>query len=256
MNIYEYNIAGLHFDNKMIFDCAIGAGEATYYWAKALHDAGGSSRLIGFDIDLTKEDLVRITSNLGEYHQYVAIRQEDITDLRAYQNGSVDYINCDDTLVFLAAKVGNIESAFREFHRLLNDDGYLIVNSEIPVSWDSEKYTQNQYRRWNLAKAIYGLKGCIWAAEPEKADVVKILQAIGFELVQEKEFERHNQDNPIPCIEEWGHLMRAEIQELHISEALRESLNTEIQEIESSVRIYGMACPGYYSLRCKKKVAV
>lgn len=252
MNIYEYNIAGLHFDNKVIFDCAIGAGEATYYWAKAVHENGGSSRIIGFDIDLAEEDIARITGNLDEYRKYVTIRQEDITDLHAYQSGSVDYINCDDTLVFLAAKVGSLEAAFKEFWRLLNDNGYLILNSEIPVSWDTKKYMQNQYRRWNLAKAIYGLKGCIWAAEPEKTDVVKILQAIGFEIVQEREFECHRQDNPILCIEEWEQIMRSEVQELHISNDLRDSLNTEIQEITSNVRTYGMACPGYYSLRCRK----
>lgn len=253
MKIYEYNTSGLDFNNKLIFDCAIGAGESTFYWAKAIHDNGGTSRIVGFDRDLTADDIEIIKDNLKQYSKYVEIKCANITDLHAYKSNSVDYINCDDTLVFLAATIGNIEAALKEFYRLLKPNGLLIINSEIPVLWGNDTYIQNQYRRWNLAKAIFSLKGAIWALEPDKKSIIKILEDIGFLIDKEKEFDSKKQKNPIPCIEEWASIMKSEVKELNISQKLKESLFDEIKEIEHNVREQGMACPGYYSLQCSKR---
>ncbi|MBU4485698.1 MAG: class I SAM-dependent methyltransferase [Candidatus Delongbacteria bacterium] len=252
MNIYEFSVDKLDLKNKIIFDCAIGAGESTYYWAKAIHEQGGSSKIIGFDNNLSGEDRNIIHENLKDFSQYVEVKNGDISDLNDYKNNSVDYINCDDTVVFLANTVGLLEKSIKEFHRLLKPGGKIVINSEIPVSWNSEVYIQNQYRRWNFAKAILAFKGEIWSIEPSCEEIKKIVIDNGFVIEKEKMFQPFKQHNPTPCINEWYEIMRDEINLLKIGEKLKIALLVEASVIRNNVLEKGMACPAYFAIHCMK----
>jgi len=252
MSRHEYAIEGLNFQNKLIFDCAIGAGESTFYWAKACHEAGGTSKIIGFEIELNDYVRALIKKNLGDYEKYVTILEKDISKLDEYQSNTVDYINCDDTLVFLAAKLGCLEQTFLGFYRLLKKGGKLIITSEMPITKPVTDYEINQYERWNFAKAVFALKGEIWSIEPNIDEIKKILESIDFKILDEKIYSSYKQDDISDCIGEWKGIMESEINNNIRNDQFKSSLIHEMNRIYSNVNKTGMACPGMFVLKCEK----
>lgn len=252
MHRFEYAIKDLDFSNKTIFDCAIGAAESTYYWAKACHTAGGTSCITGFDLEFDNYTESLIEKNLNEYAKYVTLKEKDISELAEYESNSLDYINCDDTLVFLATKIGKIEKTLSGFYRLLKSDGQLIITSEVPIFKPTNQYEINQFERWNFAKAIFALKGEIWSYEPSLEEIKEILKNLHFEILEEKLFQSYKQENPFDCIEEWKSIMQKEILNNIKDKPFQISLLNEMERIYSNVLENGMACPGFYVLKCKK----
>ena len=95
---------GLDVKNKTILDAAVGAGKSTYFWAKRLHEKGGNSKIISVDNDLPRIWRKKIEERLGNYMQYVELREGDIFNLNFINDNSIDIINCDDTIIFLNKK--------------------------------------------------------------------------------------------------------------------------------------------------------
>jgi ubiquinone/menaquinone biosynthesis C-methylase UbiE len=255
MNLYEFGLSGLDLKSKVVLDCAIGAGESTYYWAREIDRQGGTSMIIGCDLSLNDDDRMVIQNNLKEFSKYVQLRELDITELSTISSNSIDYINCDDTLVFLALTVGKLEKTVRGFYRVLKGKGIIVINSEIPMEYSEIPFEQNQVRRWNLAKAIYALNGEVWSSEPGYPEVKSLLQNNGFEIIDEMQQKPFKQANANDCLLEWENIMNRKINGLRVSHELKRELTNEVVRIKEAVIDNGMACPGYYSIKSQKKIA-
>ena len=119
----EFALDGLDLRDRTILDAATGAGEATAAWAAAVDAQGGSSRIISVDHELPDEWRRRILERLGEYRCYVELHEWNIFDLAPIGDGTIDIVNCHDTLVFLNLVPLRVLQALCEFRRLLKPGG-------------------------------------------------------------------------------------------------------------------------------------
>mgnify|MGYP001027203593 CR=1 FL=1 len=251
---YNFVLEGLDLRNKLILDAAVGAGEATYFWAKRVHQQGGASKIISIDNDLSDEWKKKIREHLGEYNKYVRVKKADIFDLNFLENGSIDIINCDDTIVFLNPKPLKLLSALKEFHRVLKASGDLIITSEAPIENFANPENEGQWRRWNLAKAIYDLKGKTWSSEPLPNEVKSALEPIGFKVYAEKAFPEKKNFKYQECMKEWKEIMLKDVEELPWNNHLKDVLRKEIDETYNKVmKDEYLVNPSLYVLKCKKK---
>ena len=224
-DFYDYVLEDLDLKRKRILDAAVGAGRATYQWARAIHEQEGTGRILAIDIELTKEWVDRIRKRLGRFGKYVELREGDIFNLGFIRDGTMDIVNCDDTIVFLNPRPMKLLEGLREFHRVLKPGGKLIIVSELPIEYVSEPADEGQWKRWNFAKAVYDLKGETWSCEPMPEETKRALDLVGFEVYEEKAFPKvKNTESYLPCIDEWRDIMRKDIAGLHWSEHLKKSL--------------------------------
>ncbi|HIH96739.1 MAG TPA: class I SAM-dependent methyltransferase, partial [Thermoplasmata archaeon] len=87
---YDFVLEDLDLKNKFILDAAVGAGEATYFWAKRIYEQEGTSKIISIDNDLPGVWREKIKTRLGEYGKYVELKEADIFDLSFLEDESVD----------------------------------------------------------------------------------------------------------------------------------------------------------------------
>jgi len=254
---YDFVLRGLDLSNKIILDAAVGTGEATYSWAKKVHEQGGTSEIISIDIDLPEIQKEKIKVKLGEYAKYVELREADIFNLTFLKDSSIDIINCDDTIIFLNIKPLRLLQALKEFTRVLKPGGHLIITSEITIEGLSDPENEAQWRRWNLAKAIYDLKGETWSSEPLPEDVKSALQLLGFEVYAEKTFAGGKNYQYQDCITEWCKIMLEKVRELPWSTVFRYTLIKEINEIFNKVLKDGyLVNPSLFVLKCRKRATI
>jgi SAM-dependent methyltransferase len=256
---YDFVFKDLDLRNKLILDAALGSGEATYLWAKNIVEQGGTSKIISidtFDIPGMNEEewKEKIKERLGKYNEYVDIKKADIFYLDFLDNESIDIINCDDTLVFLNPKPLKLLSVFKNFYRILKTSGKLIITSEIPVKKFDNPDNEGQWRRWNLAKAIYNLKGEIWSSEPLPKEVKFALECIDFKVYDEKIFPEKKNFKYQNCMDEWREIMFKDVEKLHWSDIVKNILRKEIDGIYNKVLKDGyLMNPALYVLKCIKE---
>ncbi len=250
---YKFVFENLDLKNKLILDAAVGAGESTYFWAKKIHQQGGTSQIISIDNDLSDEWNKKTREHLNEYNKYVQFKKADIFDLNFLENESVDIINCDDTIVFLNPKPLKLLSALKNFYRVLQASGELIITSEIPIERFDNPDNEGQWRRWNLAKAIYNLKGETWSSEPLPNEVKLALELIGFKVYAEKRFPEKKNFKYQECMNEWKEIMLRDVEEIPWNNYFKDDLRKEIDEIYYMVMERGyLMNPALYILKCKK----
>jgi len=248
--LYDWVLKDLDLRNKVVLDAAVGAGWATRFWAEQVHEQGGTSKMISIDTDFPGEWKEKIMTHLGEYGKYVQLREADIFDL-PFDSESMDIVNCDDTLVFLNPTPLKLLTALKEFYRVLKPSGELIIASETTVDLSPED--EGQWRRWNLAKAIYDLKGETWSTEPRPGEVKSALKILGFDVYDQKIFPKiKNTRTYLNCINEWKEIMLNDISKLQW-DSLKEGLTRSVEEIYEKVKKDGfMMNPPMYVLKCKK----
>ncbi len=251
--IHEFVLENLDLRDKMILDAAVGAGESTYFWAKKVHEQGGTSKIISIDNDLPEIWIERIQKRLGEYSKYVELREADIFDLGFLEDESVDIVNCDDTIVFLNPTPLKLLIALKEFERVLKPGGHLIITSEIPIQSLDNPENEGQWRRWNLAKAIYNLKGETWSSEPLPDEVKFALKLLGFKVYAEKIFPPIKNFKYQECMNEWKAIMLKDVEDLPWDNSIKDVLRKEISDIYNKVVEDGyLMNSALYVLKCKK----
>lgn len=249
---YDFVLEDLDLRNKLILDAAVGAGEATYFWAKKIYEQGGTSKIISIDNDLPGVWKEKIQTRLGEYGKYVELKEADIFDLSFLKDESVDIVNCDDTIVFLNPKPLRLLLALKEFERVLKSGGYLIISSEIPIEDLNDPENEGQWRRWNLAKAIYCLKGENWSSEPWSEEVKFALKLIGFEVYAEKTFPERKSFKYQDCMKEWKEVMLKNIEKIPWDSS-KDALIKNVNEVYEKVKKDGyLMNPALYVLKCRK----
>ena len=255
---YNFIFRDLDLRNKLILDAALGSGEATYLWAQNIVEQGGTSKIISIDtFDIPgmneKEWKEEIRERLGKYKEYVDIKKADIFYLDFLDNESIDIINCDDTLVFLNPKPLKLLSALKNFYRILKTSGKLIITSEIPIENFDNPDNEGQWRRWNLSKVIYNLKGETWSSEPLPDEVKFALELIDFKVYDKKTFPEKKNFKYQDCMNEWREIMFKNVEKLHWSNKVKDILRKEINEIYNKVLKDGyLINPAIYVLKCKK----
>jgi len=250
---YDFVLEDLDLKSKIILDAAVGAGESTYFWAKRIHKQGGTSKIISVDIDLPQIWKDRIKERLGEYRKYVELKEADIFDLNFLEDESIDIINCDDTIVFLNPKPLKLLFALKEFERVLKPGGHLIITSEIPIESFNNPENEGQWRRWNLAKAVYNLKGETWSSEPLPEEVKLALELMGFKVYAEKIYPEKKNFKYQECMNEWKDIMLKDVKVIPWNTPLKDILRKEIDEIYNKVmKDRYLMNPALYMLKCKK----
>jgi hypothetical protein len=131
----------------------------------------------------------------------------------------------------------------------------LIIVSECPIDFISEPADEGQWRRWNFAKAIYDLKGETWSVEPMPEETKLALDAVGFDVYEEKVFPKCKEVGiHIPCIEEWRDIMLKDIKTLRWGEALKKALVKSVDEVHEKVKKDGFIMnPPNFVLKCSKR---
>jgi len=250
---YDFVLEDLDLRNKSILDAAVGTGESTYFWAKRIHEQGGTSKIISIDNDLPQVWKDKIKTRLGEYSRYVELKEADIFNLSFLKDKSIDIVNCDDTIVFLNPKPLKLLLALKEFGRVLKPGGYLIITSEIPIESFDNPDNEGQWRRWNLAKGIYSLKGKIWSSEPLPNEVKFALELISFKVYAEKVFPEKKNFKYQGCMNEWKEIMLKDVEELPWNNRIKDVLRKEVNEIYNKVMEDDyLMNPATYVLKCKK----
>jgi SAM-dependent methyltransferase len=254
-DFYDYVLEDLDLKRKRILDAAVGAGRATFQWARAVHEQEGTGKILAIDIELTKEWVEKIRKRLGRFGKYVELREGDIFKLGFVRDGTMDIVNCDDTIIFLNPRPMKLLAALKEFHRVLKPGGILIIVSELPIEYVSEPADEGQWRRWNFAKAIYDLKGEQWSCEPYPEETKLALGLVGFEVYEERVFPKcKNVESHLPCIDEWRDVMLKDIKTLHWGEPLKKALVKSVDEVYGKVVKDGFIMnPGNFVLKCKKR---
>lgn len=251
--VHDFVLEGLDLRNKVILDAAVGAGESTYFWAKAIHEQGGTSRIICVDNDLPPVWRERIKRRLGEYSRYIELKEADIFHLDFIEDESIDIINCDDTVVFLNPKPLRLLSALKEFERVLKPGGHLIITSEIPIEDPDNPDNEGQWRRWSLAKTVYSLKGETWSSEPLPEELRFALKVLGFHVYAEKTFPPEKNLNHKEVMDEWIDIMLKDIKGIPWDDELKNILKKEVDKIYNKVMDDGyLMNPAIYVLKCKK----
>jgi ubiquinone/menaquinone biosynthesis C-methylase UbiE len=252
--VHEYILGKLDLRNKTILDAAVGAGKSTMFWAKAIHDQGGSSWILAVDNDYSGGWDKKIRNRLEEFGKYVRLIQADILDLSCLRDGSIDVINCADTILFLNPRPLRLLTALKEFRRLLKPSGRLIVTSEIPVTEDSGPEGEGQWRRWNLSKAIHALKGETWASEPLVEDVTIAMGLLGFDLLSASTFPGYRDSSTVrELIDDWKEMTTTDIGEIPWDD-LKATLVSAAEKVHAKVMKDGyIMAPAKYALLFEKR---
>ncbi|MDP2806953.1 MAG: class I SAM-dependent methyltransferase [bacterium] len=250
-DLYRYTFDDLDLDTKVILDAAIGAAESTLEWAKQIEATGGTSRIIGVDID---PDHKMVKENLGEWLKYVALRTADIFHLDTIDDNSIDIVNCNDTVVFLSAQPPGLVAAFREFHRVLKQGGTLIITSENPVTDLDNPDNVGQWHRWNFAKAVCALQGKVWSLEPAREEVENLLRSVDFTVTGAQSFPGAKTLHCSGTINEWREIMIREIDSAPWSRQLTQALLREVDDIHLKVSTdQFLMCPELFVVKSLKK---
>ena len=251
---YDFALEDLDLRNKIILDAAVGAGKATYFWAKRVHEQGGTSKIISIDNDFSNGWEEKIKKRLGEYNKYVHLKEADIFHLNFLEDESTDIINCDDTIAFLNPKPLKLLSALKEFHRVLKPSGDLIIASEIPIENFENPANEGQWKRWNLAKAICCLKGETWSSEPLPEEVKFALKLIGFKVYAEKTFPKKKNFKYQACMDEWKEITLKDVEKIPWNN-LKDALIKSVNEVYERVTKDGFLMnPSLSMLKCRKAI--
>ena len=253
--IYEFALKDIDLKNKIILDAAVGAGYATKLWAERIEGEGGTSKIIAVDtFDIpgeNEEDWKReIEERLGNLKKYVEIRKGDIFNLNFLEDGSIDIINCDDTLVFLNSKPLKVLQALSEFKRVLKPGGILVIVTELPLKNKEE----GQWLRWNFAKGICGLNGEVWSTEIEPDELEYALSLLDFEVIDEKKFSGKKSEKYEAAMSEWLRIMNEYMDQLPYSKDFRMAMKEEAKRIYEKVESDGyLMTPPYYVIKVRKR---
>lgn len=253
--LHRFVLQDLDLKNKTILDAAIGAAEATLHWARAIHQQGGTSRIIAVDNDLNEMWQDRVHKRLGEYNRYVEFHAADIFHLDFIADGSIDIINCDDTVVFLDDPPLRLLAALREFKRVLKPGGLLFITSEELVSLTADPVHEGQWRRWQFNKTLAALKGKSYSSEPPAEHLKAALELLGFAVYDHRATAPGKWSDGLEAwIDEWRDDCRREIEALPWP-SLKEALRQAADEVRNKIRADGFCvCPPMYVLKCRKPV--
>ena len=136
---------------------------------------------------------------------------------------------------------------------MLKPSGDLIIASEIPIENFENPANEGQWKRWNLAKAIYCLKGETWSSEPLPEEVKFGLTLIGFKVYAEKTFPEKKNFKYQECMDEWKEIMLKDIKELPWDNHLRDTLTKSVNKTYNKVTQDGyLMHPALYILKSRK----
>lgn len=251
---YNLLFNNLNLKYKRVLDAATGAGESLYYLAKEAEKQGNKTEIISVDIEQPQEWIEKIQKKLGPNSKLVNLIEADIFNLNTIPDNSIDIINCHDTLLFLNPKPLKIVSAFKEFRRVLKNDGILLITSELPLDDFSNEEYLGQLYRWNFAKAVMSLKNSCWSNEVYPEEITVLLEEMGFQLFEQHNFKPSKIKDVKETLIEWKVVMKDEIKNLDWNSEFRKALYTEVEKIYDKIENDGyMTAPSQFILKFKLK---
>lgn len=140
-HLHRYRFAAQRVKGKRVLDCACGTG----YGTRLLREAGGAVFVVGVDID---HKAIKYACKKHKLAATAFICSSG--DRLALPNASVDVVISFETI----EHVQNDVALVKEFHRVLEPDGVLIIST--PNQWPlaDTPYHIREYNRSSFIKAL------------------------------------------------------------------------------------------------------
>ena len=242
---YAWLFNGERFEDVRILDAATGAGGMTQKLARR---AGGSTRIVSVDIDQDTRVLDSLQSSLQTPLTFI---EDDLHQLQSVPDAAFDVVVCDDTLAFLSMPPLRTLSAIDTFHRVLKDGGRLLISAESP---DESRHPTGEWRRWQLAKAVFALKGEAFYEPIHRNDLTRALARSGFHVEASQSFPGGMMKDFEPLIEEWEAILLHEIVHLPWGEGLKKTLHNTVVALSRSIRADGyLDTPDTFAVKAVKR---
>jgi len=210
MSWSKYLLEEIDFQNILVLDTATGGGGTTLQLAKKVSEAGGSGRIIS--IDLNSETFPWTKKKLGDYAGYVEFVKADLTRIPQIKDNSFDLVVCTATMCALNDRPLKALQGLSGFHRILKQDGRLVIADEYPLPKASKPEEEVQVQRWQTYKAVAELIGEGHYTEIYPEDLEFAARLVGFRDIAWKRFE----GGPLSeeAMNEWREIMPPMIQKI------------------------------------------
>ncbi len=231
----------VELQNKLVLDAGTGACGMTKFLEKRGAD------IISIDINREYMEECRSKLNKGDFIQ------ADLSDLRFIEPASFDHVMCKGTISALSEnKTLFVTSVFREFYRVLKDQGTLTVIDYYPFKEETSPSPLDdiQVGIWRLEKAVYELFGESHLEEYPPEMIKKELRSIGFGEVEES-IRRDELPWSDELLGEHEELIQEKIEEVE-EDHLRDALIKKLRELMGRSKEKKVVSGAMFELRAKK----
>ncbi len=234
-------LKGLDLEGKRVLDAGTGA-------------CGMTKRLEKEDADVISIDLdPEYLKDCRDQTETAQFLRADLSDLSVLKPKNFDYVVCNFLVSALSQnKELILTSVFREFKRILKDDGVLVIIDYYPFEEERSPspLDQSHVELWRLEKAIYELLGEGHLEEYSPEVLEDELSALDFENI-----EIISLLEPVPwpsdLLREHEYSIKENIEKLD-SDLIKESLKIELDKIIDSTEDRRVESGSIYELRAKK----
>ncbi|MFW5952760.1 MAG: class I SAM-dependent methyltransferase [Candidatus Natronoplasma sp.] len=234
-------LKALDLEGEKVLDAGTGACGMTKYLEKKNADV--------VSIDLNREYLkdCRCQTDSAQF------LRADLSDLSTLKPKTFDYVICNFLVSALSQnKELILTSVFREFKRVLKDDGLLVIIDYYP--FDEERclasLDHSHVELWRLENAVYELLGEGHLEEYSPEVLESELSALKFENIEIISLLEPVLWPP-DLLKEHEMLIKKNIEKLD-SDLMKESLKEKLDEIMDSTEERRVESGGIYELRAKK----
>ncbi len=215
----------LELKDKLVLDAGTGACGMTSFLEKRDADV--------VSIDLDKEFMGECRDQLEK----ASFIRGNLSNLQFIEPETFDHVMCKATISALSEnKTLFVSSVFREFYRVLKDDGRLTIIDYYPFKEKASPCALDEVQVgiWRLEKAVYELLGESHLEEYPPEMMKDELKSIGFEEVEES-IRRDELPWSNELLGEHEELIEEKIEEIEES-YLREALTKKLRELMDSAK--------------------
>lgn len=231
----------LELRDKLILDAGTGACGMTEYLKKR------GAEIVSIDLD---KEFMKECRNHLESGNFV---RGNLSDLQFIEPRTFDHVMCKATVSALSEnKTLFVSSVFREFYRVLKDQGELTIIDYYPFQKDifSSPLDEIQVGIWRLEKAVYELLGESHLEEYPPDMIEDELKSIGFVEVEESVW-RDELPWSDELLGEHEKLIKEKIEEIEES-YLQDALNKKLRDLMDSAKEKKIESGAMFELRAKK----
>ncbi|MBS3816409.1 MAG: class I SAM-dependent methyltransferase [Candidatus Thermoplasmatota archaeon] len=231
----------LGLKGKLVLDAGTGACGMTEFLEKRGADV--------VSIDLNKEFMEECRNQL-EKANFI---RGNLSELQFIKPETFDHVMCKATVSALSENITLfVSSVFREFYRVLKDDGQLTIIDYYPFNEETSPCALDEVQVgiWRLEKAVYELLGESHLEEYPPQMIEDELKSIGFAEVEES-IRRDELPWSDELLGEHEELIEEKIEEIE-ENYLREALTKKLRELMELAKEKKVESGAMFELRAQK----